>query len=47
MDAGELREEEYHPSMRAVHERNNARIKVIVDEYGRPDVSLVGKKGIG
>jgi hypothetical protein len=46
MDAGELREEEYHPCMRAVHERNNARIKVIVDEYSRPDVSLVAPKGV-
>lgn len=34
MDAGELREEEYHPRMRAVHERNNARIKEIVGEQG-------------
>ncbi|RFA26587.1 hypothetical protein CAI21_16620 [Alkalilimnicola ehrlichii] len=45
MDAGELREQEYHPRMRAVHERNNARIKAIVGEYGWPGVALVGKEG--
>ncbi|MGA7145632.1 MAG: DUF6624 domain-containing protein [Desulfobacterales bacterium] len=45
IDAGELQEEKYHPRMRAVHERNNARIKEIVDQYGWPGVSLVGKDG--
>lgn len=45
MDAGELQEEEYHPRIRDVHERNNARIKEIVGEYGWPGISLVGKEG--
>jgi hypothetical protein len=45
VDAGELLEEEYHPRMRAVHERNNTRIKNIVDEHGWPSISLVGNDG--
>lgn len=45
LDAGELQEEEYHPRMRAVHERNNARIKKVVAEHGWPGISLVGEQG--
>jgi hypothetical protein len=45
IDAGELQEQEYHPRMRAVHERNNVRIKEIVGQYGWPGISLVGKEG--
>ena len=45
MDAGELHEEEYHPRMRAIHEKNNAQIKEIVRDYGWPGVSLVGREG--
>jgi hypothetical protein len=45
IDAGELWEQEYHPRMRAVHERNNVRIKEIVAQHGWPGISLVGKEG--
>ena len=45
MDTGELQEDEYHPRMRAVHERNNARIKKIVGEHGWPSISSVGNDG--
>lgn len=45
VDSGELGMVEYHPRIRAVHERNNARIKQIVKQYGWPGISLVGKEG--
>lgn len=35
----------YHPRMKAVHEKNNARIKAIIREYGWPGFSMVGKEG--
>lgn len=43
--SGELGETEYHPRMRAVHEKNNVRIKKILNEYGWPGFSTVGKDG--
>lgn len=45
IDSGELKEQEYHHRMRAVHETNNARIKAIIDEHGWPGRSLVGEDG--
>lgn len=45
IDSGELGETAYHPRMKAVHERNNARIKEIIDKFGWPGFSLVGKEG--
>ncbi|MEC8787258.1 MAG: DUF6624 domain-containing protein [Pseudomonadota bacterium] len=43
IDSGELQDEGYHPEMKALHERNNARIKQIIKEFGWPTISLVGK----
>ena len=34
IDNGELGTVEYHPRMKEVHERNNARIKQIVEQHG-------------
>ncbi|SBS31194.1 hypothetical protein MSP8886_02017 [Marinomonas spartinae] len=45
IDSGELRANDYHPRMKAVHEKNNARIKEIINQYGWPGFSLVGKEG--
>lgn len=45
INSGELGTTEYHPRMRAVHEKNNARIKEIIRQYGWPGISLVGKEG--
>lgn len=45
VDSGELGTVEYHPRIREVHERNNARIKQIVERYGWPGIGLVGKEG--
>ncbi|SCZ58495.1 DUF6624 domain-containing protein [Thiohalomonas denitrificans] len=45
MDAGELREEEYHPRLKWLHERHIARIKEIIAEHGWPGRSLVGQEG--
>lgn len=45
IDSGELGATEYHPRMKAIHEKNNARIKKIISEYGWPGFSMVGKKG--
>ena len=45
VENGELKENEYHPVMRAVHENNNQRIKQIVSEHGWPRISLVGEDG--
>lgn len=42
IDSGELGAVEYHPKMKAVHEKNNYRIKGIIDQYGWPKVSDVG-----
>lgn len=43
IDSGELTQEEYHPEMKALHKKNNARIKEIIEEFGWPTISLVGK----
>jgi hypothetical protein len=43
IDNGEIGSVEYHPKMKAVHEKNNKRIKEIIREYGWPGTSLVGK----
>ena len=45
IDSGELGTNNYHPRMKAVHEKNNARIKEIINQYGWPGFSLVGKEG--
>ena len=45
IDCGELGETEYHPRMKAVHEKNNIRIKEIINKFGWPGFSLVGKEG--
>ncbi len=45
IDSGELGEVEYHPVMKAIHEKNNARIKEIIAKHGWPGISLVGKDG--
>jgi hypothetical protein len=37
--------EGYHPDMEAVHRRNAARLAEIIDEFGWPGSSLVGKDG--
>ena len=45
VDSGELGTTEYHPRMKAVHEKNNARIKEIIAQCGWPGFSIVGKEG--
>jgi hypothetical protein len=45
MDSGELGTVEYHPRIKAVHEKNTKRIKEIIKEYGWPGTRLVGKDG--
>ena len=45
IDSGELGTTEYHPKMKAVHEKNNARIKGIINQYEWPGFSAVGKEG--
>lgn len=45
VQAGELDANEYHPIMRAVHEKNNRRVKEIIAEHGWPGISLVGEDG--
>ena len=43
IESGELLEDEYHPEMKALNERNNVRFKEIIKEFGWPTISLVGK----
>ncbi len=43
IDSGELKDEIYHPEMKAIHERNNSRIKEIIEDIGWPTISIVGK----
>jgi hypothetical protein len=43
VDNGKLCTVEYHPKMKAVHEKNNKRIKEIIEKYGWPGNSIVGK----
>lgn len=45
VESGEFQENEYHPAMRAIHERNNQRIKQIVSAHGWPGIGLVGEDG--
>lgn len=45
VDSGELGTVAYHPRIMEVHERNNARIKQIVEQCRWPGISLVGKEG--
>jgi hypothetical protein len=45
IDSGELVANDYHPRIKAVHEKNNAHIKEIINQYGWPGFSLVGKEG--
>jgi len=45
IDTGELGTTEYHPRIKAVHEKNNARIKEIIGQYGWPGFRMVGKEG--
>ncbi len=45
IDSGELGTTEYHPRMKEIHEKNNARIKAIISKYGWPGFSVVGKEG--
>ncbi len=44
IDSGELGTVDYHPRIKEVHERNNARIKQIIKRQGWPTISLVGKE---
>lgn len=43
--SGELGSVPYHPRMKAVHERNSARLKEIVTQHGWPGSGAVGKDG--
>lgn len=45
MDSGELGAVEYHPRVKAIHEKNNASIKAIINSHGWPGISAVGKEG--
>lgn len=45
IDNGELGGVEYHPRMMAVHEKNNDRIREIINKHGWPGISIVGKDG--
>ena len=45
IDNGELGCNEYHPIIKAIHEKNNARIKEIINNHGWPGISTVGKEG--
>lgn len=44
-NSGELPSESYHPRMKAMHERNAARLKEIIGAHGWPGISLVGEEG--
>lgn len=43
--SGELGNQEYHPKIKVVHEKNNKRIKIIIATYGWPGSDLVGQDG--
>ena len=45
VERGELHTGGYHPEMRAVHQRHNARMHVILEAHGWPGRSLVGEDG--
>ncbi|MEW9570133.1 DUF6624 domain-containing protein [Rhodanobacter sp. Si-c] len=42
---GSLGFQGYHPRMEAVHKDNAARLAAIIDQYGWPGLTLVGKEG--
>ena len=44
IDSGELGTIDYHPRIKEVHERNNKRIKQIIEQQGWPGISLVGRE---
>lgn len=44
IDSGQLGAVEYHPRIKEVHERNNARIQQIISQEGWPGTSLVGRE---
>lgn len=46
VEKGELEENEYHPVMKSVHEKNTKRMKEIINEYGWPLESCVGEDGV-
>lgn len=43
-ERGELPAPDYHPEMRAIHERNGDALERILDEHGWPGLSLVGER---
>ena len=45
IDNGEIGIVEYHPKIKAIHEKNNRRIKEIINDYGWPGINLVGEDG--
>lgn len=47
VDTGELfsGDHDYHPEMKAIHLKNNKRLKAIIRKHGWPGYSLVGKDG--
>jgi hypothetical protein len=45
IDSGELGTVEYHPRIKAIHEKNIARFKEIISCHGWPRISAVGKDG--
>lgn len=42
---GELKRDEYHPKMRAVHERNAAYLKRVINRTGWPNREIAGDEG--
>jgi len=44
-EAGELQDEEYHPKIKQLHERNTERARQIIEKYGWPTISTVGEEG--
>ena len=45
VERGALHTNGYHPEMEAIHRRNNARMRSILETYGWPGRSLVGEDG--
>jgi hypothetical protein len=45
VERGELHTGGYHPEIRAVHSRHNARIRAILETHGWPGHTLVGEDG--
>lgn len=44
IDSGELGTVDYHPRIKDVHERNNKRIKQLIEQQRWPRISVVGKE---